>query len=76
MGVPNPHAIPLNIIERKISVASFSALHPIYKIVSDLKGYKVDSVYVKIQRNLNQSIPMYGRELYLDVTSRTAGCCR
>lgn len=69
MSYPNPENLLLDQkIVATIPIANFSTLHPIYKIVSDLKGYKVSSFYVEITRNTNAFIPEYGREVYLKVT--------
>ncbi|WP_413943040.1 hypothetical protein [Bdellovibrio sp. HCB-162] len=68
MGVSNAGNIPLTKFDQMISIKSFSAMHPIYKIISGLKGYKVENIYVRIERNQNSLIPEYGREVYLKVT--------
>lgn len=70
LGVPNADNVPLERFSQTINVKSFSAMHPIYKMIAELKGYKVESIFVQIERNNNGSIPMYGRELYLKVTVR------
>ncbi|WP_374074306.1 hypothetical protein [Bdellovibrio bacteriovorus] len=67
MGVSNAANVPLNEIEQTISIKSFSAMHPIQKIISSLKGYKIEGIHVKIERNQNELIPEYGREVYLKV---------
>lgn len=67
MGVSNAGNIPVSEIRQDISIKSFSAMHPIYKIISGLKGYKVENIRVVIERNKNSLIPEYGREVYLKV---------
>ncbi len=68
MGYPNAQKLLENqVISATIPIANFSTLHPIYKIVSDLKGYKVSSFSVEISRNTQSLIPEYGREVYLRV---------
>ncbi|KHD88321.1 MAG: hypothetical protein OM95_09235 [Bdellovibrio sp. ArHS] len=66
-GVANPDKAPLYSFGETISLKSFSALHPVYKIVSELKGYKTEAVRIEITRDSRGIIPEYGRELYLIV---------
>lgn len=68
MGVANPEGVPLKEIEERINIQSFSAMHPVYKIIADLKGYKVEAIHVIIERDRRDVIPEYGREVYLKVT--------
>ena len=68
MGYAAADQAPLQKITARIPVANFSSLHPIYKIISDLKGYKVTAFDVTIERDLRGIIPEYGREVYLKVT--------
>jgi len=67
MGIANADKIPLDEIDETIYISSFSAMHPVYKIVGDLKGYKVDAIKVLIERDRSGVIPEYGREVYLTV---------
>ncbi|MDG0815884.1 coiled-coil domain-containing protein [Bdellovibrio svalbardensis] len=69
MGYPNALQLLDNQkISATIPIGNFSTLHPIYKIVSDLKGYRVSAFSVEITRNTQALIPEYGREVYLKVT--------
>ncbi|UOF01444.1 hypothetical protein [Bdellovibrio reynosensis] len=68
MGVANPESVPLDVIDERINISSFSALHPVYKIIADLKGYKVEAIHVRIEKDRRQIIPEYGREVYLKIT--------
>lgn len=68
MGVANPEGVPLDEIDQRINIASFSAMHPVYKIIADLKGYKVEAIHVRIEKDRRQVIPEYGREVYLKLT--------
>lgn len=68
MGISSADSVPLNSIKQRISLKSFSAMHPVYKIVADLKGYKVEAIDVVIERDRRGVVPEYGNELYLKVT--------
>ncbi|UXR66160.1 type III secretion protein [Bdellovibrio bacteriovorus] len=67
IGIANPEKVPVSKIHQRINIESFSALHPVYKIVADLKGYTVASIDVEISRDVRASIPEYGREVYLRI---------
>ncbi|WP_413568333.1 hypothetical protein ACLWBD_11975 [Bdellovibrio sp. HCB117] len=66
-GVTNPEKAPLIRFGETINLKTFSALHPVYKIVSELKGYKTEAIRIDIARDNRGVIPEYGRELYLTV---------
>ncbi|WP_374030785.1 hypothetical protein [Bdellovibrio bacteriovorus] len=68
IGIANPEKVPLvNGIDQTINLANFSAMHPVYKIVADLKGYTVEYIRIQITRDVRAAIPEYGREIYLKV---------
>lgn len=67
IGIANPDKVPVSKIRQRINIESFSALHPVYRIIADLKGYTVAAIDVEISRDLRASIPEYGREVYLRV---------
>lgn len=67
LNVPNPEKAPLAKIEQLINISNFSSMHPVYKIVADLKGYTVEFIKVEITRDNRGTIPEYGREVYLKV---------
>ncbi|QDK38511.1 hypothetical protein [Bdellovibrio sp. NC01] len=67
-GYGNAAAAPIDKIAARISINSFSALHPVYKIIADLKGYKVSAFDITIERDKRALIPEYGRETYVKVT--------
>lgn len=67
MGISNPEKALLDKIEMNIGLGSFSALHPVYKMVGELKNYRVSSVGIRIERDRRAIIPEYGKEVYLKV---------
>lgn len=68
IGIANPEKVPLvNGIVQEINIANFSTMHPVYKIVADLKGYTVEFIRIEITRDVRAAIPEYGREVYLKV---------
>ena len=68
IGIAQANNVPLKKISAKMDLSSFSSLHPVYKMVSELKGYKVESFAVSIERDMRGIVPEYGREVYLKVT--------
>ncbi|WII72308.1 hypothetical protein QJS83_00310 [Bdellovibrio sp. 22V] len=73
MGVSNPDKVPLDRIYHRMQLKNFSAMHPVYKIIGDLKGYKVEAIEVEIMRDRRGVIPEYGREVYLTVSVKLIG---
>lgn len=67
MGISNPEKALLDKIQMQVGLASFSALHPVYKMVGELKNYRVASVGIAIERDRRAIIPEYGKEVYLKV---------
>lgn len=68
IGIANPEKVPLKDgINQTINISNFSTMHPVYKIVADLKGYTVEFIQIKISRDVRAAIPEYGREVYLKV---------
>lgn len=68
IGIANPEKVPLvNGIDQTINISNFSTMHPVYKIVADLKGYTVEFIRIRITRDVRAAIPEYGREVYLKV---------
>lgn len=67
MGISNPEKALLDKIEMQIGIGSFSALHPVYKMIGDLKSYRVSSVKIRLERDRRAIIPEYGKEVYLKV---------
>ncbi len=71
IGIANPEKVPLvNGIDQTINISNFSTMHPVYKIVADLKGYTVEFIQIQITRDVRAAIPEYGREVYLKVVVR------
>lgn len=68
IGIAQAEKVPLKKISAKMALSSFSSLHPVYKMIAELKGYKVESFAVTIERDLRGIVPEYGREVYLKVT--------
>ncbi len=67
LDIPSPERAPLQRVVQLINISSFSAMHPVYRIVADLRGYTVEYIKVEISRDNRGAIPEYGREVYLKV---------